>query len=195
MKIKKVIDICKGTGRISLYDGKNEQWISDGYACYPLYGMPKLDKETLCSTYDIAETQAEKIHFQHDKGLPEFIEECDRRAFIGSKPVSQGQIRLIFNNRTLIPFILAYSIAFVDEKYFQPFMDIDGDLINVYEYVYEGIKVFAVYSGMVLIGIIGAYDVVKNRFVNQLGEIYSRCRLELDRTKNDDGQQSFIEEN
>lgn len=195
MKIKKVIDLCKGTGFITLYDGKNEQWISDGHACYPLYGMPKLNKETLCSTFDIAEAQAEKIHFRHDKGLPKFVEECDRRGFIESNPVSQEQIRLIFNNRTLIPFILSYSIAFVDEKYFQPFSDIDGDLINVYEYVYENIKLFAVYSGMILIGIIGAYDVVKDRFVNQLGEIYSRCRLELDGTQNDDKQQSFVKEN
>lgn len=196
MKIKKVIDICKGAGHVRLYDGKNEQWISDDYTYYPLYGMPKLDKETLCFTYDIAETQAEKIHFQHDKDLPEFVDECVRKTFIGSKPVTQGQIRLIFNNRTLIPFILAYSIAFVDEKYFQPFADIDGDLVNVYEYVYEGIKCFAVYSGMILIGIIAAYDVIKDRFVSQLGEMYSRCKFEIDGkdVNPDDGQQNFIEE-
>lgn len=198
MKVKKIIDICKGTGHIRLFDGENEQWISDGYASYPLYGMPKLDKETLCSTYDIAETQAEKIHFLHEKTLPDFIKECNRRTFIGISPVSQEQIRLIFNNRTLIPFMLTNSIAFADEKYFQPFSDIDGDLINVYEYVFDNSKGFAIYSGMILMGIIGAYDVFNsNRFVSQLGDVYARCRFEVEVRKkvaSDDEQPSFLDE-
>lgn len=198
MKVKKIIDICKGTGRICLYDGKDEQWIGNGVACYPLYGMPKLNKETLCSTYDIAEAQAEKIHFQHDKGLPDFIKNCENKTFDlqpNEYHVSLMELRLISDGKTLVPVALQdESVAYFDEKYLQPFSDVDSDILNIYEYPFDKKRMcFVVMAGMITVGLIMAYDVIKERFVNTLGEMYLRSKRQLAfmRSKEVDGQQKL----
>ena len=48
MKLKKVLSICKANGLYYLYDridrsGEITQWLGDGYALYPLDGLPILD--------------------------------------------------------------------------------------------------------------------------------------------------------
>ena len=45
MKLKKVLSICKTNGLYYLYDridrsGEITQWLGDGYAIYPLDGLP-----------------------------------------------------------------------------------------------------------------------------------------------------------
>ena len=45
MKLKKVLSICKTNGFYYLYDridrsGEITQWLGDGYALYPLDGLP-----------------------------------------------------------------------------------------------------------------------------------------------------------
>lgn len=51
MKLKKVLSICKANGLYYLYDridrsGEITQWLGDGYALYPLDGLPILDEES-----------------------------------------------------------------------------------------------------------------------------------------------------
>ena len=51
MKLKKVLSICKTNGLYYLYDridrsGEITQWLGDGYAIYPLDGLPILDEES-----------------------------------------------------------------------------------------------------------------------------------------------------
>lgn len=43
MKIKKAVDICKRTGELTLCEGKDVQWITDGAAAYPMYAAPKFN--------------------------------------------------------------------------------------------------------------------------------------------------------
>lgn len=58
MKLKKVLSICKANGLYYLYDridrsGEITQWLGDGYAIYPLDGLPILDEESFCAVFDI----------------------------------------------------------------------------------------------------------------------------------------------
>ena len=58
MKLKKVLSICKTNGLYYLYDridrsGEITQWLGDGYALYPLDGLPILDEESFCAVFDI----------------------------------------------------------------------------------------------------------------------------------------------
>lgn len=58
MKLKKVLSICKTNGLYYLYDridrsGEITQWLGDGYAIYPLDGLPILDEESFCAVFDI----------------------------------------------------------------------------------------------------------------------------------------------
>ena len=67
MKMKKLVALCKRTGIFRLFDKIGEggellgQWMGDGYAAYPLNGIPVLDEETLCAVFDITEKQREKF--------------------------------------------------------------------------------------------------------------------------------------
>ena len=62
MKIKKIVDICRGSGRITLMnDEAGRQWLSDGVGCYPLLDAPLFDEESLYATFDITEKQQENI--------------------------------------------------------------------------------------------------------------------------------------
>lgn len=77
MKLKKVLSICKANGFYYLYDridrsGEITQWLGDGYALYPLDGLPILDEESFCAVFDITGKQREKILFRHER-LPEHL--------------------------------------------------------------------------------------------------------------------------
>lgn len=77
MKLKKVLSICKANGLYYLYDridrsGEITQWLGDGYALYPLDGLPILDEESFCAVFDITGKQREKILFRHER-LPEHL--------------------------------------------------------------------------------------------------------------------------
>ena len=62
MKLKKVVALCNKAKGFRLFDkldstGEITQWLGDGYAIYPLIGLPILDEETLCAVFDISEKQ------------------------------------------------------------------------------------------------------------------------------------------
>ena len=69
MKIRKIIDICKRSGHIFLFDTEREQWISDGCAVFPMFNLPRFDENSLYKTYDITDKQANKIIFRHEAEL------------------------------------------------------------------------------------------------------------------------------
>ena len=65
MKTKKCFDICKKSGVFYVYQAEyNEQWLSDGSACYPITGLPMLTEDSICKLYDINDTQRNKCCFE-----------------------------------------------------------------------------------------------------------------------------------
>lgn len=97
MKLKKVLSICKANGLYYLYDridrsGEITQWLGDGYAIYPLDGLPILDEESFCAVFDITGKQREKILFRHER-LPEHLNVEDVAA--GDKLVREYETTFI----------------------------------------------------------------------------------------------------
>ena len=77
MKLKKVVALCNKEKQYILFDkldstGKITQWLGDGYAIYPLIGLPILDEETLCAVFDISEKQRENIVVRRSE-MPEAV--------------------------------------------------------------------------------------------------------------------------
>lgn len=71
MKIKKAFDICKKNKIISIFGNeKGEQWLSDGYAVYPIFGLPELNEDYICKLYDINDAQRDKIRFTISQTKP-----------------------------------------------------------------------------------------------------------------------------
>ena len=77
MKLKKVVALCNKAKGFRLFDkldstGEITQWLGDGYAIYPLIGLPILDEETLCAVFDISEKQRENIVVRRSE-MPEAV--------------------------------------------------------------------------------------------------------------------------
>ena len=105
MKLKKVLSICKTNGLYYLYDridrsGEITQWLGDGYALYPLDGLPILDEESFCTVFDITGKQREKILFRHER-LPEHLNVEDVAA--GDKLVREYETTFINGGLRLKP--------------------------------------------------------------------------------------------
>lgn len=66
MKISKIAPLCKQRKKIELLDMPDGcQWLSDGQAMYPLYDLPRLDKDTIIPVLSITDKEAEKLKVEH----------------------------------------------------------------------------------------------------------------------------------
>lgn len=68
MKIKNIAAICKKNKYAVIYERYGEsggviQYIGDGAAAYPVTGLPKLDKESLLTIFDVPEKQRKSGSF------------------------------------------------------------------------------------------------------------------------------------
>lgn len=178
MKIRKIIDICKRSGYILLFEGGSEQWISDGAAVYPMYGIPKFEQSTLYATYDITGKQAGKIIFRHERNFPILYDFSD--VIAGENIVQSGQLCITDAGRTLIPYATSQGVMFIDAKYLRPLEDIEGDMLEMYErHDANGQIYFAAKTGFMLVAIIMPVDVINPAFVGRLKELADQCDVAL----------------
>ena len=122
MKLKKVLSICKTNGLYYLYEridrsGEITQWLGDGYALYPLDGLPILDEESFCAVFDITGKQREKILFRHER-LPEHLNVEDVAA--GDKLVREYETTFINGGLRLKPLKTNNGVTFIRSLYLSP---------------------------------------------------------------------------
>lgn len=134
MKLKKVLSICKTNGLYYLYDridrsGEITQWLGDGYALYPLDGLPILDEESFCAVFDITGKQREKILFRHER-LPEHLNVEDVAA--GDKLVREYETAFINGGLRLKPLKTNNGVMFIRSLYLSPLEDVI-DMVQFYE--------------------------------------------------------------
>lgn len=134
MKLKKVLSICKTNGLYYLYDridrsGEITQWLGDGYALYPLDGLPILDEESFCAVFDITGKQREKILFRHER-LPEHLNVEDVAA--GDKLVREYETTFINGGLRLKPLKTNNGVMFIRSLYLSPLEDVI-DMVQFYE--------------------------------------------------------------
>ena len=134
MKLKKVLSICKTNGLYYLYDridrsGEITQWLGDGYALYPLDGLPILDEESFCAVFDITGKQREKILFRHER-LPEHLNVEDVAAC--DKLVREYETTFINGGLRLKPLKTNNGVTFIRSLYLSPLEDVI-DMVQFYE--------------------------------------------------------------
>ena len=174
MEIKKIINLCKKSGQLGIYENEGTQWITDGYALYPLYSLPLFDEESICVAYDISAKKAEKMHITFNLSLPSMFDyrndvEAETQCKRGSP---------LFNG--LVPLTTSHGIEFIQGKYLTPFADADDNMIFIYERTTEtGGTYFAVKDGLMLVGIILPYDCINEDFVNNIKTLYEQCEITL----------------
>lgn len=179
MVVKKIIQQCKRSGVIALYEDemRRTQWIGDMKSFYPLYKMPQFDEETLCKAYDISEKQAEKIQFAHSR-IPGSINFADVDE--GEHVCDPLNMTLVYANRQVQPYMTSQGIKFMDKRYMAAVEDEGETNLEVYErFTKEGFMYFAVKVGLQLVAIIFPIDVVTKSFIETLREVYMRSAAML----------------
>lgn len=179
MNIKKIIGICKRSKRFFLYESSNkQQWISDGAGYYPLLGLPWFNEELLCQTYDITESQRVKFHFKHESSLPTelcFDDTTEREYICEEMPVS-----LISAGRCITPYITSEGAAFIDTAYLAPVVGKDDSMLGIYErYTPNGLKYFAVKSGLMLLALVFPYNCINEPFAKDIENLNNQCKAAL----------------
>lgn len=176
MKVEKIIGLCKKSGVLRLYAGatEGEQWISDGYAMFPLLNLPIFDEETICRAYDISEKKAEKMLIKYELHLPSRINiENDTPDEI---PCEIGDELL----GGAIPITTSRGMMFIHRKYLQPFNDTPEELLYIFErQTSDGQTYFVVKIGFILSAIVMPYDCVNEAFVERLKNAYEQCKIAL----------------
>lgn len=118
MKIKKVVDICKRSGQITLLNDEDMQWLGDGVAFYPLMDAPLFDEDSLVATFDITEKQKESILFRTEFNLPEgfcFENNCDGETF-----AERNDIILNYKGEDFHVFHSSRGALYIKAKYLSP---------------------------------------------------------------------------
>ena len=173
MKIKRIIDLCKKRKHFLIFhdEANNIQWLSDKYAIYPLLKMPMLDKEYICSMYDITDSQKDKIFFKSEKELPQHLNFNDTDETETQTKINE--MAIVYNGKILLPIETERGLKFIENQYLTPFADINkNDLSLTLRINQKGQEYFAVKEGLLLYGLISPCDIINNDFVNQLNHLY-----------------------
>jgi hypothetical protein len=177
MKLKKVLSICKTNGLYYLYDridrsGEITQWLGDGYALYPLDGLPILDEESFCAVFDITGKQREKILFRHER-LPEHLNVEDVAA--GDKLVREYETTFINGGLRLKPLKTNNGVTFIRSLYLSPLEDVI-DMVQFYERTTpQGGSHIVAKAGFLTAAVIMPYAISK-KFADELEELSYQCR-------------------
>ena len=180
MKLKKIIDLCKKRGRFYLFTPEGgEQWISDGFGCYPLGDVPILDEDTLCAIFDIPDKERKKMVFR--KGVvPAAL--CFDDIADGEVLCEQGPLVLGEGKNGVIPYKTSQGIQFIDSKHMAPLEDCGT--LEVYERIKpDGGVYFAVKRGLSLTALILPYALINEPFVESLKDLAALCEVALQNQK------------
>ncbi len=152
MKISKIESLCKNAKRIMIFNTPTVQWISDGHALYPLYGLPKLEANNIFVIFDIPEDKRGKIYFDEHRELPSRLDISDSTE--NEREIMPEGVTLIYYGKTLLPIRGSQGIIFLDKKYLEPFGDLKHGY-TLFERVFsDGRSYVAVKDGMLLAGLI-----------------------------------------
>ena len=178
MKIAKIKSLCNSAKRIILFNDGGVQYISEGHAIYPLYGMPELTEDNIYIIFDIPEKNRGKIHFEAKSGLPACFDMSDRSdEELELTPVG---ITLWYHGRELTPYISSRGVVFLNAKYLEPFSDSKNGFSLTERRFSNGAYYAAVKDGMLLAGIVLPEQVISPELGGLLSGLGERVAREAE---------------
>ncbi|MEA5151982.1 MAG: hypothetical protein VB039_05210 [Oscillospiraceae bacterium] len=152
MKIKAIAALAKKNKYIQMWDDEKTrvQWISNGYAAYPLYGMPELDGESVLTVLDVPEMEREKYTVRMGP-MPDgcVFDDTDEteRALAPTVGLTLG-----YGGQVLAPARTSLGLLFFDPEFLRPVQDKPYEL---YERETDGGRIYlAIKSGLLLTAVI-----------------------------------------
>ena len=181
MKLKKVVALCNKEKQYILFDkldstGEITQWLGDGYAIYPLNGLPILDEETLCAVFDISEKQLKNTSVRR-LTMPDALNVGDTDP--DERILKDDDFSITYGGTQVKPLKTRNGIIFIQQKYLAPLEDV-LDVVQLYERVTpDGQTYVAAKAGLLIAAVIFPYRLVTEKFVNRLEEITRESRRAL----------------
>lgn len=182
MKIKNIAAICKKNKQVVLFNryGSGDtvtQYMGDGYAIYPISGLPELDEESILTIFDVPEKQREDWLVRH-MGVPEGVNFEDTDA--NEKIIEQGGLSIIYAGKTLKPLQTRRGLVFIESRYLSPISDV-LDVMELYErFTPSGTPYIVAKAGFLLQAVIMPYDAINEKFVKRLRDLAEQCAVSLD---------------
>ena len=162
MKIKKLARLCAARKNIWAYDGGRAQFVGDGCAVYPVYGLPELDEESLMVIFDVPEDKRKDYIFRRNP-VPEgmnFEDVDDAENVVDRLPLEIGGSVMLKTSR---------GLAMIDAKYLEPIAD--EEQVELYERASrDGGQYIVAKSGFGLLAVIQPMTVTEE-FARQLLEL------------------------
>ena len=154
MKIKKLATICKEYKHVTIYeeerpDGEVKQFLSDGGAAYPIYGLPRLEKESLLTIFDIAPAEWDKWRVSIEE-LPEDMCFDDEPETGVDQPIEIFYEPVVINNSVLKPVKTSVGTIFYQDKYLDPVRDVEGGIQFYERFTSKGRPFIVIKSGLFL---------------------------------------------
>ena len=162
VKIKKLARLCSARKRIQLYDGDKVQYIGDGSAIYPVWGMPDLDEESLMVVFDVPEKKQKDFLVSRDP--------TPRGINLGDVDETEQMVeRLDLEIDGMMLLRTSRGLAMVQGKYLSPIEDEEN--IELYERTgANGAQYIAAKAGFNLMALISVVQVTAG-FVDKLAEL------------------------
>ena len=119
MKISAIEKICKESKEIRLFMVDGVQWVCAGYACYPLFGMPRMTAEQLCGMFDIPEDKRAKFVLKDVDEAPSHYSFDDYDE--GEEPLRQSPVALVVDGVELVACRVDTGLIWIQQRLFAPF--------------------------------------------------------------------------
>lgn len=156
----------------------SDQWVSDGYAIYPLYTLPEFTPENLAEMYGITKKKQKEMSFKTIRNFPESLNFADMvkneemLLSYGFTFTSAGEVIEPFSTESGMPY-------FVNTDHLTPFADMQD--IDLYlRFSETGSPYIAVKQGMLLHGIILPIMLLKENFITKLSNFAVDCKSAYD---------------
>lgn len=176
----KLLEMCKKAKRLTLYTTATGQWISAGWALYPLLNAPTLNEGNLRALYAIPQD----VRVEETDTLPPNFEYAD---------VVKGETPAMYERIQLAPVSNAVclrtkdGVTFIDSKYLRPLESGKNGESVLYERVDANGHVYIVAkSGMMLDAILlPMRNVIRPDWLDDLQELLSTLRRTHEQERDD----------
>ena len=176
MKLKQIEAILKKNKNVHILEWGEGQWLGDGVALYPVYGMPYLTEENLLTMWDIPESKRSSWHFFPRAELPG-IDLCD--TVPGEHIIERTLFPICVKGATVEPLKTESGAVFIDERYLRPFDNLENGYELYARTTPSGTTYIAVKSGYSLVGVIMPMTVVNEKFLEDLEALLRYSRITL----------------
>lgn len=109
----------QGHGRDKYFEGSDCQWLSNGYAAYAVYNLPKLTKDVIFTLFDIPKDKQNGFRITENDSLLGGLNFDDVDKY--ETPLKYVGRQFADGKKTLLPLQGSLGLIVIDTKFLKPF--------------------------------------------------------------------------